>query len=84
MLSMYQIMGQKCLAKGLKEHDNRFQSIHIVDLFHSECRTENNQYDIIYRIILADDYRKLLVEAGFENIQIYGGYDWSDYNEKSK
>ncbi len=67
----------------IKEHDDKFQNIHVLDLFHSESRVESNQYDIVYRIILDDDYKRLLSQAGFENIQIYGNYDMSDYNEKS-
>jgi len=55
-----------------------------LDLFHSDNRNESNQYDVIYKIILDDDYRVLLSKAGFENIQIYGDYDTSDYNEKSR
>jgi ubiquinone/menaquinone biosynthesis C-methylase UbiE len=66
------------------EHDNEFQIIHILDLFHSEKRTESNQYDIVYRLLLDNDYRKLLLEAGFKNIQIYGDYNMNEYNEKSK
>ncbi len=68
----------------VKEQDNRFQTIHVLDLFHSEERCESNQYDIIYRILLDDDYKTLLSEAGFENIQIYGDYDRSSYTEKSR
>ncbi len=67
----------------IKEHDEQFQTIHVLDLFHSNDRKESNQYDIIYRIILDDDYRKLLALAGFKSIHIYGDYDMSDYNEKS-
>ena len=47
-------------------------------------RNESNQYDIIYKIILDDDYRALLLKSGFKNIQIYGDYDTSDYNEKRR
>jgi len=68
----------------VKEHDNQFQTIHVLDLFHSDNRNESNQYDVIYKIILDDDYRVLLSKAGFKNIQIYGDYDTSDYNEKSR
>jgi ubiquinone/menaquinone biosynthesis C-methylase UbiE len=68
----------------VKEHDSQFQTIRVLDLFHSEARTGSNQYDFVYRIILDDAYRKLLAEAGFENIQIYGDYDMNDYNEKSR
>lgn len=68
----------------VKEHDERFQTIHVLDLFHSPQRLENNQYDIVYRILLDDDYRKLLSEAGFSYIQIYGDYDLTPYSTDSK
>lgn len=67
----------------IKEHDEKFQTIHVLDLFHSEERTESNQYDIVYRIILDDDYSRLLHAAGFEDIQIYGDYNMNSYDEKS-
>jgi len=66
------------------KNENQFQTIHILDLYHSETRTENNQYDIVYRLLLDNDYRKLLTEAGFKNIQIYGDYNMNEYDEKSK
>jgi len=68
----------------VKEHDERFQTIHVLDLFHSPNRNESNQYDIVYRIILDDDYRRLLTHAGFGSFQILGDYDMSGYTEKSK
>lgn len=68
----------------VKEHDNQFQTIHVLDLYHSSNRLENNQYDIVYKIILDEDYRQLLTEAGFGNIQIYGDYDRRPYNEESR
>ncbi len=67
----------------VKEQDGSFQTIHVLDLFHSEARTESAQYDIVYRILLDDDYRRLLTEAGYGDIQIYGGYDGAAYDEKS-
>ena len=68
----------------VKEQDEAFLTIHVLDLFHSVIRTESNQYDIVYRIILDDEYRRLLTEAGFEDIRIYGDYDMCDYTEKSR
>jgi len=68
----------------IKEHNKEFQTIHILDLYHSEKWIENNQYDIIYKIILDNDYRKLLQKAKFENIRIFGDYDMNEYNENSK
>lgn len=67
-----------------KEHDEQFQTIHVLDLFHNQQRLEHNQYDIIYRILLDEDYRKLLSQAGFTNIQIYGDYDLTPYDKDSK
>ena len=68
----------------VKEHDDQFQTIHVIDLYHSQNRLENNQYDIVYRIILDDEYRGLLTKAGFNNINIYGDYDRSPYDKESK
>jgi len=65
-------------------HDEKFQTIHILDLFHSENRLENNQYDIIYRLLLDDDYRQLLSKAGFGNIRIHGDYLMNNYDQNSK
>jgi ubiquinone/menaquinone biosynthesis C-methylase UbiE len=67
----------------VKEHDDKLQTIHILDLFHSKNRMENNQYEIVYRILLDNDYRKLLKKAGFENYQIFGDYSMNAYDEKS-
>ncbi len=68
----------------MKENDSQFQTVHVLDLFHSQERNEQNQYDIKYKIILDDDYRRLLEEAGFHNIQIYGDYDKSPYDKQSR
>lgn len=68
----------------VKENDSQFQTVHVLDLFHSQERNEQNQYDIKYKIILDDDYRRLLEEAGFHNIQIYGDYDKSPYDKQSR
>ncbi|WP_438717803.1 hypothetical protein [Enterococcus sp. AZ109] len=68
----------------VQEQDERFQTIHVLDLYHSPQRTEENQYDIIYRILLDEDYRKLFAKAGFTNSEIYGGYDWYPYDWESQ
>jgi len=68
----------------VKGHDTRFQTIHVIDLFHSKNRTDNNQYDIVYRILSDSDYQRLLSAAGFRNIAIYGDYDMSEYDNNSR
>lgn len=68
----------------VKEQDGRFQTIHILDLFHGTERLESNQYDIVYRILLDEDYKRLLSQAGFTNIRIYGDYKMTNYDERSR
>ncbi len=68
----------------VKKNDKQFQTIQVLDLFHSKERNESNQYDIVYKIILDQDYRKLLSESGFKKIQIYGDYDMRQYDENSR
>ena len=68
----------------VKEHDERYQTIHVLDLYHSSQRMEENQYDIVYRILLDNDYRRLLSQAGFTNIELYGDYDRSPYDASSR
>ena len=68
----------------IKEHDDTFQTIHVLDLFHSKNRIENNQYDIVYRILFDNDYRRLLSEAGFKKVSIFGEYDMSEYCKDSR
>ena len=65
------------------EHDDRFQTIHVLDLFHSAERLESNQYDIVYLILLDDDYIRLLTKAGYSNIQIFGDYEMKKYDNES-
>ncbi len=67
----------------LKEQKDGFQTIRVLDLFHSDERLESKQYDIVYRILLDGDYKRLLAEAGFVNISIWGDYNRAAYDEKS-
>ncbi|TEB10610.1 hypothetical protein Psfp_04148 [Pelotomaculum sp. FP] len=53
------------------------------DLYHSVKRTESNQYDICNKILLDDDYKNLLADAGFSKIHIYGDYEMHNYDKDS-
>lgn len=67
----------KDIAKGL-------QTINILDIYHSQERNESQFHQVIYKILLDDDYKRLLKKAGFKKIKILGGYDMKPYNsEKS-
>lgn len=67
----------------VKERDASFLTIHVFDLYHSPQRLKQNQYDIVYRILLDKEYEALLTRAGFTDIQIYGD-DVSSYNKDGK
>ena len=68
----------------VKEHTKEFQTVHVLDLYHTEKRRESNQYEIVYRIILDEDYKRLLSFAGFTDIKIYGDYSFAPYDIDSK
>jgi glycine/sarcosine N-methyltransferase len=68
----------------VKERKDRLHTIHILDLFHSAERLESNLYDIVYRILLDEDYNRLLPQAGFSKVHIYGDYDMNEYNDQSR
>lgn len=62
LLSIEVVINQEDFSRiFIKEHDKYLQTIHVLDIYHSMLRLEYNQYDIIYRILLDDDYRKLLL-----------------------
>lgn len=68
----------------VKEHDDRFQTIHILDLFHTKDRLENRQYDVKYRLLFDQDYMDLLTKAGFRDVRIHGDYHRNRYTEESR
>lgn len=67
----------------IKKHNEQFQTIYVLDLFHSESRLENKEYNIVYRLLLDDDYKKLLLEAGYGKVSIYGDYAQNPYTHNS-
>jgi len=67
----------------VKESKDGFLTIHILDLFHSAKRTESNQYDIVNKILLDSDYKRLLEHAGYSCIHIYGDYQSGEYESVS-
>jgi glycine/sarcosine N-methyltransferase len=67
----------RVFARDIEEH---FQTIHILDVFHSEERCALERHDIRIRIILDEEYLALLKEADFSDVHIYGGYDRQAYD----
>jgi hypothetical protein len=68
----------------IRDYKDGIQTLHILDLFHSETRIESNKYEIVLRNLLADDYRRLLAAAGFGEITVYGDLDMNEYKDTSR
>ncbi len=60
-----------------------FQTIDILDIYHSDKVSKMETNSVHIKIILDDEYKSLLTEAGFSQVNIYGGYDMSPYDKKS-
>lgn len=69
----------------VRDVDDNFQTFHFLDVYHGARRDEMKVHTIRLRIILDDEYRLLLGEAGFSWVHIYGGFDMAPYDrEKSR
>jgi ubiquinone/menaquinone biosynthesis C-methylase UbiE len=67
----------RMFVKDVKEN---MQTIHIIDIYHSDLANCLEHYSVVYRILLDDDYRRLMKSAGYKNIRIFGGHDMSAYD----
>jgi SAM-dependent methyltransferase len=59
-----------------------FQTVNILDIYHSNKANKLETNSIHLKIILDDEYRTLLTEAGFSKVDIYGGFDMSPYDKE--
>ena len=61
---------------------DRAMRVHVVDLFHGEDpagrRLEVASFD--YRVLLQDDYARLLARAGYRDVSFFGGWDGAQYD----
>jgi glycine/sarcosine N-methyltransferase len=54
----------------------------ILDLYHSEERTELQTWSVSYpRILLRDDQERLLTAAGFARVDFYGSFEFEPYDK---
>jgi len=60
-----------------------FQTVNILDIYHSKKVNKMETNSVHIKIILDDEYRTLLTEAGFSKINIYGGFDMSSYDKEN-
>jgi len=66
----------------VRDREDGFQTYHYLEVYHSSRRDEMVTHSVRLRIILDDEYRELLDQAGFSQVHIYGGFDMAPYDRK--
>lgn len=59
-----------------------FQTVNILDIFHSENENRMKKHSVFIKILLDDDYKHILDRAGFSRVNIYGDYDMNPYDKE--
>jgi len=57
--------------------------VHVLDLIHTQDKQEFKRSSFRYKLLLRDDYDKLLAAAGFGQREFYGDWDLKPYDKKS-
>jgi glycine/sarcosine N-methyltransferase len=56
----------------------------ILDIYHSGEKTDFKVWSIMYTgILLRDDFERLLKQAGFEDVDFYGDFDFKPYSKET-
>ena len=59
--------------------------VNVLDLVHTEKKSDFKEIRFDFRVLLRDDYEKLLTRAGFHKFNFYGSYRFDPYDkEKSE
>jgi glycine/sarcosine N-methyltransferase len=66
----------------VRDISNGFQTVNILDIYHSDKENRIEEHSVHIKIILDDEYRLLLSKAGFSRVDIYGGYDMCAYDKE--
>lgn len=69
----------RVFARDISE---QFQTINILDIFHNKKENKMEKHSFKIRIILDDDYKSLLIEAGYSKVHIFGDYNMNPYDKK--
>ena len=57
--------------------------VNVLDVIHTQDKSEFNVYGVRYRILLRDDYGRLLKDSGFSKIEYYGDWDFKPYTKEN-
>ena len=56
----------------------------ILDVFHSEKESGPKVWSMVHpHVLFSDDYRRLLGEAGFSDVRLFGGYGFEAYDAET-
>ena len=56
--------------------------VNVLDLIHTQEESEFKVYSIRYRILLQDDYERLLRQAGYSQTEYYGDWSFKPYDKR--
>lgn len=57
--------------------------VHVLDLIHTQDEQDFKRSSFRYKLLLQDDYDRLLADAGFKQREFYGDWDLEPYDKKS-
>ncbi|MEN6462129.1 MAG: class I SAM-dependent methyltransferase [Syntrophomonas sp.] len=66
----------------VRDIENGFQTFNYLEVYHSNKRDKMITHSIRQKIILDDEYRLFLYNAGFSTVYIYGGFDMALYDKE--
>lgn len=67
----------------VRDINNGFQTVNILDIYHTDNESRMEAKSVHIKIILDDEYKALLNDAGFSKVYIYGGFDMCPYDKES-
>ncbi len=65
----------------VRDIEDGFQMVNILDIFHSTTKNEMKKHSMKLKILLDDDFKCLLKEAGFKKVELYGDYQMNSYQK---
>lgn len=64
------------------DYYDEIYDVNVLDVTHTQELSDFRVYSVRYRILLQNDYERLLREAGFSKIEYYGDWNFSPYSKE--
>lgn len=65
------------------EYGEKTLTFNVLDLTHTKDLQETKQYRFEYQILLGDSYQRLLAQAGYHDVSLYGDYCRTPYDKET-